>query len=193
MTTTPEITTGVRMTLTEFLDLPRQEQRCELVDGVVYMAAFPVPDHEILIALLTTYLSQSVMLTGMGTVMGTAGVVVSADSALGPDIVVIRAERTGIIGTTVINGAPDIVVEALSSDRNRDLVRKRELYEQAGIPEYWILDGDANTLTALELGDDGAYRERAVLTADDTLTTPLFPEFSLPLAQLFDHPARIRR
>ena len=182
------------MTLAEFLDLPEQEQRCELIDGVMYMAAFPVPDHEILAALLMTYLSQGIMLTGAGIVMGTAGVVVSPTSALGPDIIVIRAERTDIIGRTVIDGGPpDIVVEVLSSNRRADLVRKRELYEAAGVPEYWILDGDADTLTALELADDGLYQERGVLTAADTLTTPLFPEFSLPLAQLFDHPARIRR
>lgn len=193
MTTTPDIRTGARMTLAEFLDLPEMEQRCELINGVLYMAAFPVPDHEILVMLLATYLSQSVMLTGAGIVMGTAGVVVWSDSALGPDIIVIRAERAEIVGATVINGAPDIVVEALSSDRSRDLVEKRALYETAGILEYWILDGSADTLTALELGDDGRYQERAVLTSTDTLTTPLFPEFSLPLAQLFEHSARIRR
>ena len=70
---------------------------------------------------------------------------------------------------------------------------KRRLYEIAGVPEYWILDGDADTLAQLELGDDGVYQERAVLTADDTLTTPLFPTLSLPLRLLFSNPARIRR
>ncbi|MCY4557469.1 MAG: Uma2 family endonuclease [Chloroflexi bacterium] len=192
MTTTPDIRTGARMNLVEFLDLPAQETRCELIDGVVYMAAFPVPDHEILVMLLATHLSHSIMLTGAGIVMGTAGVVVSANSALGPDIIVVRSERNDIIGPTVLTGAPDIVVEALSSDRNRDLVDKRRLYEAAGVPEYWIMDGDADTLTILELTDDASYQERAVLTAADTLTTPLFPDFSLPLAQVFDHPARIR-
>ena len=193
MTTTPDIRTGARMTLAEFLDLPETEQRCELINGVLYMAAFPVPDHEILIALLITHLTQSVMLTGAGVVMGTAGVVISPTSALGPDIMVISADRTDIIGATVVNGAPDIVVEVLSSDRNRDLVAKRRLYEDAGILEYWIVDGGADTLTPLALGDDGTYHERAVLTAADTLTTPLFPTFSLPLSQLFNHPARIQR
>ena len=192
MTTTPEITTGVRMTLAEFLDLPEMEQRCELVDGVVVVAAFPVSDRAFLVTALGAHLSQSVMLTGAGIVMVAAGVVISDNSAVGPDIVVIRAERAAIIGATTVNGAPDIVVEVLSSNRHADLVRKRQLYEQAGIPEYWILDGDADTLTALELADDGVYRERAILTSADTLTTPLFPKFSLPLAQVFDHPARIR-
>ena len=182
------------MTLAEFLELPRMEQRCELIDGVVYMAAFPIPDHQFLAMVLSGNMFQQIMETGLGIVYQVAGVVVSDDSALGPDIVVVRTERVGIIGPTVIDGgAPDIVVEVLSSNRHADLVRKRELYEAAGISEYWILDGDADTLTALELGDDGVYRERAVLTAADTLTTTLFPSFSLPLSQLFNHPARIRR
>ena len=182
------------MSLAEFLDLPRQEQRCELIDGVVYMAAFPIPDHQFLAMALAALLWQQIVEPGLGIVYQVAGVVVSENSALGPDIVVVRAERVGIIGATVIDGGPpDIAVEVLSSNRHTDLVRKRQLYESAGVPEYWILDGDADTLTALALGDDGTYQERAVLTAADTLTTSLFPEFSLPLAQVFDHPARIRQ
>ena len=182
------------MNLSEFLDLPAQETRCELIDGVVYMAAFPIPDHQFLAMVLSTQLALQIMETGLGIVYQVAGVVVSDNSALGPDIVAVRAERVGIIGPTVIDGGPpDIVVEVLSSNRHTDLVRKRQLYAAAGVPEYWILDGDADTLTALELADDGSYQERAVLTAADTLTTPLFPEFSLTLSQVFDHPARIQR
>ena len=143
---------------------------------------------------LSVLLWQQIVEPELGIVYQVAGVVVSDNSALGPDIVIVRAERVGIIGRTVIDGGPpDIVVEVLSSNRHVDLVRKRELYAAAGVPEYWILDGEADALTALELGNDGAYRERAVLTAADTLTTPLFREFSLPLTQVFDHPARIRR
>ena len=182
------------MTLAEFLDLPPQDTRCELIDGVVYMAAFPIPDHQFLAMVLSGYIFQQIMETGQGIVYQVAGVVVSDSSALGPDVVVVRAERVGIIGSRVIDGGPpDIVVEVLSSNRHVDLVRKRQLYAAAGIPEYWILDGDANVLTTLALGGDGTYQERAVLTAADTLTTPLFPELSLPLAQVFDHPARIQR
>ena len=193
MTTTANIRTGTRMTLAEFLELPRMEQRCELLDGVVIVAAFPIPDHQILATALAAFLWQQIVEPGLGIVMHEAGLALWADSALGPDITVIRTERASIIGSTTVNGAPEIVVEVLSSNRRSDLVRKRELYEAAGIPEYWILDGDADTLTPLQLGDDGVYEERGVLTAADTLTTPLFPEFSLPLARLFEHPARVRR
>ena len=184
---------GVRLTLAEFLDLPEMEQRCELIDGILHMAAFPVPDHEFLSLLLGTYLNQQILFAGAGIVLGPTGLLLAENTLVGPDIIIIRAHRTDIVGPALIHGAPDIVVEVLSTNRRHDLARKRALYQVAGIPEYWILDGDANTLTVLVLGPDGSYRERAILTAADTLTTPLFPDFTLPLAQLFNHPARPRR
>ena len=193
MTTTTDITTGTRMTLEDFLALPEIEgYYCELVDGVVYMAAFPIPDHQFLAVTMIMHLAQQIMETGLGLVLQHADVVVSPTSAVGPDVLVIRKDRTGIVGPTVINDAPDIVVEILSSDRNHDLVTKRRLYAAAGVREYWVVDGSVDNLTQLELDDDSVYQERAVLTASDTLTTPLFPTLSLSLSQLFDHPARIR-
>ncbi len=193
MTTATAIRPGIRLTLPEFLDLPEMEQRCELIDGVLHMAAFPIPDHEFLSLLLGTYLNQQILFAGAGIVLGPTGLLLAENTLVGPDIIIIRAHRTGIVGPALIDGAPDIVVEVLSTNRRHDLARKRALYQAAGIPEYWLVDGEANTLTVLSLGDDGSYRERAILAAADTLTTPLFPDFSLPLAQLFNHPARPRR
>ena len=190
--TTTNIQAGTRMSLEEFLALPEMEPRCELIDGVLYMAAFPIPDHQFLATVLAMYLGLQILESGLGIVLHEPGVVLSSNTAVGPDITVIRSDRTGIIGPTVIDGAPDIVVEVLSSNRNHDLVTKRRHYEARAVPEYWILDGRDNILTVLELVE-GAYREWATLTSEDTLTTPLFPAFSLPLAQLFNHPARIRR
>ena len=190
--TTTNIQAGTRMTLEEFLALPEMDRPCELIDGVVYMAARPIPDHQFLATILSSILVQQIVEIGLGIVLHEPGVVLSSNTAVAPDITVIRSDRTGIIGRTVIDGAPDIVAEVLSSNRNHDLVTKRRHYEARGIPEYWIIDAVADTLTVLELAD-GVYSERAVLTAEDILTTPLFPEFSLPLAQLFNHPARLRR
>ncbi len=190
--TTTNIQAGTRMTLEEFLALPEMEPRCELIDGVLYMAAFPIPDHQFLAVVLTTRLVLKIMETGLGIVLNEPGVVLSSNTAVGPDITVIRSDRIDIIGPTVIDGAPDIVVEVLSSNRNYDLVTKRRHYEAREVPEYWILDGGDDSLTVLELVA-GSYRERAALTSEDTLTTPLFPGFSLPLGELFNHPARIRR
>ncbi|MDE2786568.1 MAG: Uma2 family endonuclease [Chloroflexota bacterium] len=193
MTTTARIYSGMRMSPEEFRNLPETTPRCELVKGVLYIMPEPALDHQFLVHLLWKYLFDQLALAGVAHAYSSVNLVLPAEDYLSPDIIVVASGRAEMLGQVWVNGSPDIVVEVLSTDRRRDLERKRELYEAAGVPEYWILDGDANTLTALELGDDGRYRERAVLTAADTLTTPLFPEFSLPLAQLFEHPTRIRR
>ena len=192
MTTISDIQAGTRMTLEEFFELPDTEQRRELHEGVLYIVPPPIPDHQQLTKWLNRYLSDQLEETGLAYVFLPVDVVLSDDTNVEPDIVVVRLERAHIIHRARIYGSPDIVVEALSSNRNRDLIEKRRLYQDAGVPEYWLLDGDADTITQLELGDDGVYRERAALTTADTLTTPLFPTFTLPLSQLFDHPARIR-
>ena len=84
---------------------------------------------------------------------------------------------------------PNIVVEVLSSDRRRDLVRKRQLYAEAGVREYWIVDPRNDSVTLLELRDS-EYAERAELTVFDTLTTPLLPGLSIPLVDVFRHRQR---
>ena len=193
MTTATDIWTGMRMPPEEFRSLPETTPRCELLEGVLYIMPEPGLDHQFLVHLLWKYLFDQLTLASIAHTYGPVNLALDGDAYLSPDIIVVRSGRAEILGRVWVEGAPDIVVEALSSDRDRDLVDKRRLYEAAGIPEYWILDGDSDTLTPLELDDDGRYRERGVLTAADTLTTPLFPEFSLPLSQLFNHPARIRR
>ncbi len=63
-----------------------------------------------------------------------------------------------------IHVPPLLMVEVLSpSTRHFDLTRKREIYEQAGVPSYWLIDPVAQTLTVLEL-QDLAYVETARLT-----------------------------
>ena len=193
MTTGTDIRTGMRMTLDEFLNLPEMEERIELHEGVLYVMPQASFNHRNLGKMLTYYLTAQIELEGLGVVLPPIDVVLFDDTTVAPDIVIVRSGRIDIMRDMRFYGAPDIVVEVLSSDRNRDLVDKRRLYEMAGVPEFWIIDGDADTLYALEMRSDGTYRERAALTAADSLTTPLFPTLSLPLRLLFNNPARIRQ
>ena len=108
-----------------------------------------------------------------------------------PDLCVVLRERLGMVGERFVEGAPDIAIEILSSDRRRDLVRKRQLYADAGIPEYWIFDSLNETATLLELRG-GEYVERATLGPSDTLTTPLLPGLAIPLADIFRNRRAVR-
>lgn len=55
-------------------------------------------------------------------------------------------------------GTPILVVEVLSTNRAHDLVTKASKYAQAGLPRYWIVGPDDQTVTAFALVD-GVYEE----------------------------------
>ena len=182
---------GTAMTLAEYRALGECEGVWELVDGVLHEMEPPTYDHQnlvdFLVAMLNLYLGG--LASPLGWAVSGIGVALSERRAPTPDIVYLRAARMHLIRGSFVEGIPDLVAEVLSQDRAKDLTRNRQWYAEAGIPEYWILDPAQDTLTILELTGD-RYTQRAVLTADDTLTTPAIPGFALPLARLFRNPGR---
>ena len=70
-------------------------------------------------------------------------------------------------------------------DRDRDYVTKRQEYAAAGFPEYWIVDPDRRTITALVL-DGAEYREAAVAGDGDAVVSHVLPAFSVDVTELFD-------
>ena len=57
-----------------------------------------------------------------------------------PDIVFVSTEKKGLIKRGGIFGAPDLIIEILSEDKSSDLMKKKSVYEQAGVQEYWVVD-----------------------------------------------------
>ncbi|HEU0166237.1 MAG TPA: Uma2 family endonuclease, partial [Chloroflexota bacterium] len=102
-----------------------------------------------------------------------------------PDLLFILAERSHIMTEANIQGAPDIIVEALSpSTRRRDLGIKKQLFARFGVPWYYIVDARRKTVRPLALRN-GVYQELPELGEADTLTCPLLPEISMPVAAIF--------
>ena len=82
-------------------------------------------------------------------------------------------------------GAPDIVVEILSPGNNKkELQNKYEVYEEAGILEYWIIHPQEKTFLKYTL-TDGKFQPSRLLTIGDEVTTPVLPGFTLSLEELF--------
>jgi Uma2 family endonuclease len=74
-----------------------------------------------------------------------------------PDVVLLRAETLTRISERHIDVPPDLVVEVSSpSTRRLDVVVKRALYEQHGVPAYWFVDLDADRVEVYQL-DAGRY------------------------------------
>ncbi len=182
---------GTRMTLAEYRNLPETDGGVwELINGELYQMPAATLEHQFFMDFLVRMINN--LMTAVhpapGLAFSNSGLALSDLYVPTPDIIYLRSENLGLINRGYVEGVPDLVVEILSSDRNRDLVMKRDLYAGAGIPEYWILDPVNDVLAVLELSGN-EYVERT-LDRDDTLATSTIPGFALPLEQLFGDPMR---
>ena len=126
-----------------FCALVQDGQKADLIDGVIYMAS-PDSIHAndvtaFLLALLRHYLSKRKI---KGKVfVNRVAFRISEFHAPEPDVAYVRPERLEFLYEGGMRGGPDIAVEVVAKEsRDRDYHLKRNLYEQAGVSEYWIVD-----------------------------------------------------
>ena len=116
-------------------------------------------------------------------VNGPIDMVLSPHRVMQPDVVYIARERLEIIAKT-INGPVDLTAEVISlGDRNRDRIEKRDLYEQYGIKEYWLIDPEAKTVEVLHL-ENGRYQLFRRATPGATAASKLLPGFEIEVTSL---------
>lgn len=108
-----------------------------------------------------------------------------------PDLTILREEhieqlaRRNTVRLTM--SPPLLVVEVVSPgelQRSRDYVAKRTQYQDCGIPEYWIIDPQQQSVLILELFE-GIYREVSSFSKESQLLSPQFPTLNLGATQIF--------
>lgn len=100
-----------------------------------------------------------------------------------PDVVFISTSRLGIIKERLM-GAADLVAEVISPEsRRRDRIDKRDLYEQHGVREYWVIDPEAGTVEVLSLVS-GEYELAGRWHSGETARSRLLKGFAVPVAGL---------
>jgi Uma2 family endonuclease len=79
----------------------------------------------------------------------------------------------------------DLVMEIVSpADRQRDLVTKRREYAQAGIPEYWIVDGEQQAIIVLTLAGE-IYQVHGAFGPGEQADSVLLPGFAVDVDEVF--------
>ncbi len=134
------------------------DERCEIIDGELFVNPAPLTRHQRICRRLFRALDAAYGDTGRGEVFfAPLDVVLDDENVVQPDLVYVAAGRADIVGEQHVRGAPDLVVEVLSeSTRRRDLRVKRDLYERFGVARYWIVDPEADRVEMYVLVD-GAY------------------------------------
>ena len=108
-----------------------------------------------------------------------------------PDLTIIREEHINLLAKRntirLFMPPPLLVVEIVSPgelQRNRDYIAKRIQYEDCAIPEYWIIDPEAQNILVLELKGK-TYVELGEFSADNKIISPQFPQLDLSASKLF--------
>lgn len=131
-----------RMSSDEFLRYAPEDQKAELIDGVMIVHSPALDIHERLQIFLIRLLGEYVEQHDLGEIRGSRTPVVLAEGQVfEPDILFVARQREGIIEERGIFGAPDLVIEILSaSTASYDRGPKLRAYEQAAAPEVWLID-----------------------------------------------------
>ena len=144
-------------TVTDYYNWP-DDERIELIDGVIYDMTAPTFSHQTLAAEAYRQISNYILNRGGGCRPFVSPVDVQLDcdsrTMVQPDVVII-CDPSKMRSNRVVFGAPDFALEVLSpSTSKKDLFLKREKYRNAGVREFWIVD-PSNEMVIVYLFDGG--------------------------------------
>ena len=168
-------------TLEEVHSLPDDGNKYELVRGELFVTPPPTDPHETIGARLTRLLDRYVESQGLGYVYHPRSVMRFEGSEVEPDLMV-RQLHTNADASWDDAPVPLLVVEILSpSTRRRDQVQKRSLYMDAGVAEYWMVDAERRTITAVRPGEDDVVAREELVWSPAGVSAP----FALEVARVF--------
>lgn len=176
-------------TYEEFMTLPEGgPYRYEIIDGELCMTPSPTPRHQTILFNLSVLFGIYLLNNPTGKLFpAPCDVVFSKDplQVAEPDLIFVSKAKASLVTEKNIQGVPDLLVEILSpGTASTDRRVKLSLYERYGVPEYWIVDPEAETIQVFRLSD-GRYGIPLDIRKGETLDSPLLPGLSIPLSKVF--------
>ncbi|MBI1281458.1 MAG: Uma2 family endonuclease [Anaerolineaceae bacterium] len=174
-------------TYADWETLPADDNRYEIIDGVLYRSTSPSAFHQWIIKRLVTKIGTQAEEQGLAYIyFAPIGVIMPGCDPIQPDFVVVRAGRESIIHERGIRGVPDLIAEVLSpGNHDYDEEVKKAAYENAGVPEYLIVDPITRTVRHFLLNNHREYGEPRIYTATDTLALDCLPTLPIRVEELF--------
>ncbi len=163
-----------KYTAEEFLQMELgSEKQYELIDGVIVSYSAPNELHQDIVLGLGSELRSFIRGNGGSCKPFIAPFDVKLDdhTVVQPDVLVV-CDQSKLDGKRC-NGAPDIVIEVVSSDKKNDYSIKLEIYKEAGVKEYWIIDPSAER-TVVYIFDNSRVTDLNIYTFDKPVPVNIF-------------------
>jgi Uma2 family endonuclease len=156
-----------------------EDERIELLDGVLFPMSPPAPPHSSAIDLLNVILVRA--LGDRARVRVQNPFAASDISEPQPDLLVAplgdyRKEHPS---------EALLVIEVADSSLAIDRGRKRRIYAERGVPEYWIVDVAAERVEVYREPSDGVFAISEIRTKSDSITLLRFPDVTVHVEDVF--------
>lgn len=168
-------------------------KRWEIIDGEAYcMSPAPAVDHQVVALGIASQLEVQLRGKRCQPLIAPLDVRLprpgqddaSTDRVVQPDVLVLcdpdKRDARGV------RGAPDLIVEVLSrSTLSHDHLRKRRLYESAGVREYWLVHPGDRSILIYTL-QDGSYSKPDVRFMDEPTPVGVLEEVAIDWAPIVE-------
>ena len=156
-----------------------EDEKLELLRGALVTMSPQKGPHAHAASWLTDLLARA--LGDRALVRCQCPLAIADDSEPEPDVAVVPRTRYRSEHPT----AAYLVVEVADSSLRKDREVKRDIYAEAGVPEYWIVNVREQVVEVYRTPVEGRYTERRQVGADVRLRLVEFPDVEIVLAELF--------
>ncbi|MFL5732786.1 MAG: Uma2 family endonuclease [Chloroflexia bacterium] len=157
----------------------------EFTDGVIEILPMPTQKHQAILQFLFLAILPRIKHIGGRVYFAPLRLRIREGKFREPDLLLVLDAHDTRQQNRFWLGA-DLVMEVVSSDNpERDTKVKRVDYAEAGIPEYWIVNPEDQTITVLKL-EGGTYVEHAVAGRGETAISALLEGFAVGVADVLD-------
>ncbi len=177
-------------TVDDLFAIPEEERRHELIEGVIEPKGAASGRHGASQRKLSGHVNPFDRRTGGsapgGWWFGTeVDIYFDPQNTFCPDMAGWRRDRVPEQPEeALVRVRPDWVCEILSTNRRKDLIKKKRVYHRHQVPYYWILDPDEGTLTVYRWTPD-AYLELLIAELGEEVHPEPFEALPLRVGALF--------
>ena len=168
------------------------EERVELIKGKIFQMASPSATHQRIVRRLATKLDLFLEEKTCELFISPFDVVLpipnktkenTENTVVQPDLCVVCDPTK--IEERACKGAPDLVIEIVSPGNSKKEVNEKfELYEEAGVLEYWVIYPTEKTIHIYVL-ENGKYRGLAPVADNEMVHSVKFPTLQINTKNIF--------
>ncbi len=176
----------------DYLNWP-EDERWEIIDGVPYMHAAPTWQHQAISGEIYRQISNYLINKPCRVFTAPFDLCLveydenddEINNVVQPDVVVVCDEKK--LRKTGYFGVPTLIIETSSpATARRDRVLKFNMYEKAGVKEYWIVEPEGKFVSVFTLQKNGRYGRPETYTDENKIQVFTFPDLEIDLKLVFE-------